>query len=569
MPSDSASFVGLLRSRERAQANERAYVFLTEPGVEEASMTYAELCRRAQSLAYDLYQRCRPGDRALLVFAPGLDFLVAFFGCLVAGVIGVPMMVPRRQIGRDSSAAIVMDCAPRLALTNAATLDSRADLADRFKSWPLDWLQVDGIFGSHGQSSRLATPKPEDIAFLQYTSGSTSEPKGVAVTHGNMIANSEMIRASHGNTARSTYVSWVPHYHDMGLMLNLLQSFYVGALGVLMNPVSFMKRPLTWLRTISDYRAEVAGGPNFAFDLCVDRFTLGTLANVNLSCWKVALNGAEPVMARTMERFSSTFLPCGFDPRAFFPAYGLAEATVLVSAGKRGAGPISRSVSRSSLQQGVANPVDRGGDSRVLVGCGKSLPGEGIAIVEPSTRRRLAANRIGEVWIRGPNVANGYWGKEDESEHIFRAQIFAEEGRCWLRSGDLGFLDDDGELFVSGRIKDTIVIRGINHYPQDIEITVQDSHGALRRHHGAAFAALDDKNVEGLVIVQEVDRAGRHRVSIDELEGIIREAVVLEHGINPRSVVLVLPGQIPMTTSGKVQRSRARQLWKQAMLRLV
>jgi acyl-CoA synthetase (AMP-forming)/AMP-acid ligase II len=382
------------------------------------------------------------------------------------------------------------------------------------------------------------------------------------VSHGNLIENLEMIRLTLDNTGQSTYANWVPLYHDMGLILNVLQSLYVGAPCVLLAPVTFMQRPLQWLRAIHNYRAEVAGGPNFAFDLCVRRFRADQVKDLDLSCWKLAFNAAEPIRADTIERFAEMFGPYGFEPRAICPLYGMAEATVLVSGGRRGAGPVMRTVSRDAFQRHqIVAPTSRD-DAHRVVGCGRNIIGQRLAIVDPETRRRLDADRIGEVWVGGPHVCKGYWSNPDATSSTFQARIDGED-EPWLRTGDLGFIDDAGELFITGRIKDIIIVRGINYYPQDIENTVYDSHPALRRHCGAAFSVLTEDNEEKLVLVQEVERMHRRDLEIDEIIGCIREAVANEHEIALDSIVLIRPGSIPKTTSGKIQRSLAREMWLQ------
>jgi acyl-CoA synthetase (AMP-forming)/AMP-acid ligase II len=553
--------VELLRVRAAEQPDERAYVFLSDRGHEEASLTFSELERRAGALAAQLVGRGQRGERALLMFPPGLDFIVAFFGCLIAGMIAVPMMPPRRFGARDSSASIVADCTPRFALTSPA-LAARSNLAERLKETALDFICVDATKDAEAPAvSIFPAPGPQDLAFLQYTSGSTSDPKGVMVGHGNLLANSEMIRLVYGNTRATTYVSWVPLYHDMGLILNVLQTLYVGSLCLLMAPVSFMQRPLTWLRAISDYRAEFATAPNFAFDLCVDRFRPDQMAGIDLSGWKVALNGAEPVRAETMEHFIATFAPYGFDPKACSPAYGLAEATLLASGGGRGRGLVTRRVSREALQCYRAAAPSNEEDAQPLAGCGKTLDGERLTIVDPETRLRLRTGDVGEIWISGPNVAQGYWQNAKATAATFWARIEGEDEERWLRTGDLGFLDDTGELYITGRIKDMIIIRGINHYPQDLEDTVQASHPALRRHGGAAFSIPGEDGEERLVVVQEVERTQMRRVSIDDIEGAIREAVATEHELAIQEIVLIRPGNLPKTTSGKIQRALARRLF--------
>ena len=346
------SLVALLARRAASQPDERAYVFLSDRGEEEAALTFRELHDAAHALAARLAETARPGDRAILVFPPGLEFLVAFFGCLIARVIAVPMMMPRRNSTRDSSAAILANCEPVLALTSSA-FALRADLRARFQQAELRWLSVD-LAPAGPVAAAPVEPEPHDIAFLQYTSGSTSDPKGVAVSHANLLANLEMIRVALGNTSRSTYVNWVPLYHDMGMILNALEALYVGALCVLIAPNAFMQRPLNWLRAISHYRAEVGCSPNFGYDLCVSRYRAEQMQDVDLSSWRIALNGAEPVSADTIRNFVETFTGHGFDRRAVFPAYGMAEATLLISGGHRGAGHVTRVVSRSDRPEAVS-----------------------------------------------------------------------------------------------------------------------------------------------------------------------------------------------------------------------
>lgn len=560
-----SSLVTLLAHRAETQPDDRAYLFLSDRGTEEAALTFSQLRDAAQALAARLTKIAKPGDRAILVFPPGLEFLVAFFGCLIARVIAVPMMVPRRQSARDSSAGIMANCEPAVALTSPA-FAIRNDLQARFKSEQIQWLSVDLTQTGRGAAD-LPQPQPEDIAFLQYTSGSTSDPKGVAVSHANLLANLEMIRLALGNTRQSTYVNWVPLYHDMGLILNALEALYVGALCVLMAPNAFMQRPLNWLRAIHHYRAEVGCSPNFGFDLCVSRYRADQMEGVDLSSWKVALNGAEPVHSETIKRFNETFADHGFNPNAAFPAYGMAEATLLIAGGSRGADHVTRAVSRSGLQaHAVRAPLDET-DVQTLVGCGRALAGERIAIVDPDTCRRLPSGQAGEIWVNGPNVARAYWRNTDASMINLNAQIADEDKQAkWLRTGDLGFLDEASELFITGRIKDLVIIRGINHYPQDIEHTVQALHPALRQNCGAVFSVPDEQGEESLVIVQEIERTERNRIDAVEMTGLIREGVTDQHELFARHIVLIRQGSLPKTTSGKIQRSLTRRLWLEGRL---
>jgi acyl-CoA synthetase (AMP-forming)/AMP-acid ligase II len=570
-PMSFSSLVALLEHRAVTQPGDRAFVFLSDRGVREAELTFAQLHDSARALARELVQKAAPGDRALLVFPQGLDFIVALFGCLMAGVIGVPMMVPRRQSSRDSTASITTDCAPRFILASPSLMSgARKDVAARFANGSYEWIAVDAMANDcvGSNSMRLPSVGGETIAFLQYTSGSTSDPKGVVVTHENLLQNLQMIQLSFGVSQASTFVSWIPLYHDMGLILSALEPFYVGACCVLMAPAAFVQRPMVWLKAIQEYRGEISSVPNFAFDLCVSRFSPEAAEGLDLSSWKVAVNASEPVHADTIERFNRTFAPYGFDPRAMCPSYGMAEATVMISGGVCGAGHVTRAVSRSELCNGrVCSPAGQS-DSQTVVGCGRAVVGELIAVVDPKNFNRLGADQIGEVWVCGPHVAKGYWRNEVATRETFAAQIDGDPA-CWLRTGDLAFIDDAGELYITGRIKELLIIRGANHYPQDIERTVQNVDPALRNNGGAIFSVSDEHGDETLVVVQEVERAYRRSIDIADMVGRIREAIANEHEVLARHVVLVRPGALPKTTSGKIQRGVARQLWLENRLDLL
>ena len=558
-----SSLVAVLEHRAATQAHERALIFLTDRGAEDSVLTFRELHDAANAVAQRLTAVAKPGDRALLVFPPGLEFVVAFFGCLIARVIAVPMMVPRRQSARDSSASIMANCKPTVVLTSSA-LAARDDLASRFAGHDLQWLHVDSTPGAPG-AINLPRPQSDDIAFLQYTSGSTSDPKGVVVTHAMLLANMAMAQRALGTGKHSTCVNWLPLYHDMGLILSVVGSMYLGALCVLLSPSGFMQRPLTWLRAISHYRAEITASPNFAYDLCVARLRADQMEGVDLSSWKIILIGAEPIRAPTIEKFIETFSPYGLAPPAMNPGFGMAEATLIVSMSPVGAGHHTRALSRNALQTNAIRDPDDREDARVLVGCGYPIPDSRLGIVDPQSLRRLPPDTVGELWIEGPHVARAYWDNPEASAVSLHAHIEGESGD-WLRSGDLGFLDSAGQLFITGRIKDLIIIRGTNHYPQDIELTVERAHPALRQNGGAVFSVPDGRGEETLVVVQEVERTARNRIDPDEITGIIREAVTTEHELFARHIVLIRPQTLPKTTSGKVQRSLTRKLWLEGRL---
>jgi acyl-CoA synthetase (AMP-forming)/AMP-acid ligase II len=353
----------------------------------------------------------------------------------------------------------------------------------------------------------------------------------------------------------------VPLYHDMGLIWQVMLPLFVGAHSVLMPPAAFMQRPLGWLRALSDFRAEITCAPNFAFDLCVTRFRDEQMRGVDLSPLKVALNAAEPVQADTISRFTATFAAYGFDAGAMYPAYGLAEATLLVSGEPPGRPPVTRPVGRAALQAGRIAAPESEEDAHSLVACGHSLPGGRFAIVDPDRLEEKPAGIIGEIWASGPSIAQGYWRQPDATAATFQARIAGGDGAAWLRTGDLGVLDETGALYITGRIKDLIIIRGVNHYPQDIERTVQSAHPALRLDGGVAFSHVDETGTERLVVVQEIERAHRHDLDVADVVARIRAAISLNHEIAAHEIVLIRPALLPKTTSGKVQRAQARRLW--------
>ncbi|HEX3789668.1 MAG TPA: fatty acyl-AMP ligase [Pseudonocardiaceae bacterium] len=539
-----------LSARAERNPDRRAYVWLDENGEEKAELSYGELHARSLAVAQLLVGRCAPGDRALLLFPPGLDFIVAYLGCLYARVIAVPVNPPRQQRVQAATRSIVADCAPSAVLTLSGTLDAtRATLA------PLcgdsHWLAVDEMQETVDADFRPEPCAPEDIAFLQYTSGSTADPKGVLVSHGNLAANEEMIRQAFGHDEHSTVVGWAPHFHDQGLIGNVLQPLWVGATCVLMSPMAFIRRPLLWLTTISRYRAHTSGGPNFAFDACVARADRGPVPDLDLSCWQVAFNGAEPIRPETLRRFADTFAPHGFDEGALYPCYGLAEATLIVTGSRKGRGPRVLTADVAELGNRRFVPVaDRPG--RTLAGSGLVLAGEDVRIVDPHTGEQCGPGRVGEIRVAGAHVTQGYWQRPDATADTFQVA----GGRRYLRTGDLGLLVE-GELYVVGRLRDLVIIRGRNYYPQDLELTAQSAHPAVKPGAGVAFS-VPGGDGEKLVLVQEIRREERRTADPLEVAGSIRSAITREHQLSVSDVILTLPGQLQKTSSGKLMRTAAR-----------
>ncbi len=552
---EPSTLVGLLRWKALHHPDQRIYTFLVDGETEKVHLTYGELDRQAQAIGVLLQNLGATGERALLLYPPGLEYIAGFFGCLYAGVVAVPAYPPdpaRLSRTLPRLQAMVVDARATLALTTAPIL-AMAQLV--FEQAPdlgaLQWLVTDNL-GSGVEGGWQETAMTGDsLAFLQYTSGSTRTPRGVMLSHSNLLHNSRLISHAFGITPESVGVLWLPPYHDMGLIGGILQPVYSGIHCVLMSPLSFLQRPFRWLQAISRYEATISGGPNFAYDLCVRKITPEQRATLDFGRWRVAFNGSEPVRRETMERFVATFEPCGFRPEVFYPCYGLAEATLIVSGGLKDTPPVFHTVQKPALERNqVVEVAEEDESALTLVGCGRSLMDQEIVIVHPESRTETPPDQIGEIWLSGASVAQGYWDRAEETEQTFRARLADTGAGPFLRTGDLGFLKD-GELFVTGRLKDLLIIRGRNHYPQDIELTVERSHPAARPGCGAAFS-VDVAGEERLVVVQEVytDR----QWDADEVIGAIRQAVAEVHEVQVYTVVLIQPRSIPKTSSGKIQR---------------
>lgn len=554
------TLVDMLRSRASATPAQTAYTYLRDGEADELCWEYRELDRRARRVAAWLQSYGAAGERALLLYPPGLDYLAAFFGCLYAGVIAVPAYPPQRERGMPRVLSILRDSQAAYALTITSVHQAIERLSLRTSGLEqlagLRWLNTDTE--APGAEHYWYPPdiNADTLAFLQYTSGSTGQPKGVKVSHGNLLHNQRMIQEAFGHTDQDRVVGWLPLYHDMGLIGNVMQPLFLGVPCVLMSPIHFLQKPVRWLSAISRYRATTSGGPNFAYDLCVRQVTVSQRASLDLSTWTLAFNGAEPVRAGTIEQFARTFADCGFRRNAFYPCYGLAEATLLVTGGISLAPPVMQNVDQSALDlhPGI-RPVETAHQAQVLVGSGVARLDQQIRIVHPESCTVCPDGQVGEIWVSGPSVAQGYWGQEQETRDTFMA-LLADTGEGpFLRTGDLGFLSEQ-ELFVTGRLKDLIIIRGRNHYPHDIERTVEESHPALRPGGGAAFSVVE-KDEEQLIVVQEVQLRAKN-LDYDAVMAEIRQAVARHHGVQVFAVVLIKAGTLPKTSSGKVQRSLCR-----------
>ncbi len=560
------NFVDLLKLRAAEQPNKTAYIFLENGETEQARLTYGQLHEQAEDIAAYISQHASGGQRALLLYPPGLDFITAFFGCLYAGIIAVPAYPPRKNQSLERLCAIAQDSQATLALTTGKVL------TDTQKSWEQDplsatltWLSTENIASAPPNPPKPLTPQsptqPTTTAFLQYTSGSTGTPKGVIVSHGNLLHNCATIYTCFENSIDHVGVSWLPFHHDMGLIGGVLQTVYGGGTVILMSPVAFLQKPIRWLQAISYYHAVTSGGPNFAYDLCAQTIRPEQLAALDLTTWSLAFTGAEPVRPETLERFTNTFSPCGFRHNTFYPCYGMAETTLLVTGGIRADEPVVYSVDSSALERNQIKESSIPSENKALVGCGHTWLGQTVKIIDPETLAGCAANKVGEIWVAGESVAKGYWERPDQTQQTFQAYTSDTNEGPFLRTGDLGFFKSD-ELFITGRLKDVVIIRGRNHYPQDIELTAEEAHEALQLNSSAAFS-IELNSAEQLVIVQEVKRPYlrglNEQKAADEIILAIRRAVSETHELQVYAVVLLKPGSLPKTSSGKVQRKQCRR----------
>jgi len=565
---NSRTVVELLRFRSSTQPNRDAFTFLLDGETEQARLTYQELDRFARRIAAQLQILGLTGERALLLYPAGLDFLIAFFGCLYAGVVAVTAYPPKNQRNTPRIKAISHDARAAIALTTTEILSTVQSLmTEKTDLGSLQWMTTDNLTEGLENSWQKLDIHQDTLAFLQYTSGSTGTPKGVMISHGNLLHNAQTTYQFMEHSAESKFVTWLPMYHDMGLIGGILQPLYGGFPCIVMPPASFLQRPYRWLQAISQYQGTTSGGPNFAYDLCVQKITPEQKATLDLSSWSVAFNGAEPIRHDTLERFAEAFAECGFRREAFYPCYGMAETTLMVSGVEKATSPRIKAIQKSALESNrvVESSIEDGDDRRHFVSCGRVIPDQKVVITNPETLENSQSGEIGEIWVSGLSVGQGYWNREQETEETFRAyQSDTGEGP-FLRTGDLGFLQD-GELFITGRAKDLIIIRGRNLYPQDIELTAERSHPSLRSSASAAFT-VEVSNEEKLVIVQELEF--RAKPNLEEVVNAIRQAVTEELEVLVYAVVLIKPGSIPKTSSGKIQRRATRAQFENGELNVV
>ncbi|RQH22341.1 fatty acyl-AMP ligase [Okeania hirsuta] len=594
------TLVDLLQNRAIENPKQIAYTFLVDGETDTISFTYQQLEQHSRAIAAYLQSVCPPGERALLIYQPGLEYISAFFGCLYAGIIAVPAYPPRPNRSLARIQTIIRDTEAKVALTTKSiisTLERRASETPELNS--LGWLATDHIPDNVAEKWLEPNINENTLAFLQYTSGSTATPKGVMITHQNLLHNSSLIHQCFGHSVESKGVIWLPPYHDMGLIGGIVQPLYGAFPVILMSPLMFLQSPVRWLKAISQHQGTTSGGPNFAYDLCVRKIKAEQIQHLDLSSWEVAFNGAEPISAQVLERFARTFEVCGFRREAFYPCYGMAEATLIISGGDKLAPPVQTTIATNALEQNQIVLVSETEGTKTLVGCGQTLPDQQIKIVHPEKLTLCAEGEVGEIWVSGPSIAEGYWRKPEETKQTFEAFITdALTPRAFMRTGDLGFLEGN-ELFVTGRLKDVIIINGRNHYPQDIEWTVEQSHPMIRPGCVAGFS-VEVAGEEHLVVVAEVERNFRQLLhgsqkskvksqkynSTNESVGLVKldffsqrngksdtenvdnsqdlvksiqRSVSRNHDLQIYQILLLKPGAIPKTSSGKVQRYACRE----------
>ena len=563
MEDKAATLIDRLEQHAASRPQRVAYRFINAQTDETDRMTYAELRDAARRVAAFLLENVATGDRVAICCTPSLDFVRAYIGCLYAGVIAVPTYPPARPADWERLSGILKDSGCKALLSDdllAPVL--REKMGQVGRSAP-----VYAVSDASGQDAELALPPlaAADVAFLQYTSGSTGNPKGVVVTHANLMANEAAVEHAFGHDDDADLLGWLPMYHDMGLIGIALQPLYLGTTSTLMSPQTFLKSPLSWLRAISRYRPHTSGAPNFAFELCLKAAEGEDVGDLDLSSWRVAFNGAEPIDADTMSRFAEYFSRVGLPADAIYPCYGLAESTLYVSGHRRGTAFHIEEVDREALKRNQLDTPAAGKASNRLVGT-RNICGHDIRIVDPDSGVEKAAGSVGEIWLKNPSVAQGYWGNAEATARTFQAFTARGEGP-YLRTGDLGALYKDN-LFITGRVKDMIILNGRNFYASDIEKAVQGQDARLRFGYGAAFG-LANGGQEALVLVQAVKQTDMAQEEAEQVCAEIKKTILREIGVPVARIVLIDSRTFPRTSSGKIRRNECRQMLIQGELQIV
>ena len=562
MPNSTTEYsnlVELLRHRATEKPDQILYTALKDGENSDGSLTYQQLDLQARAIAGKLQPLISPGDRVLLIYpySSPLEFAAAFFGCLYAGAIAVTASPPRSQKSLLNIQNRVISSEAKIALTTSQFLDKIQVPLSQYSSFlpklaALQWITTNDLSTDSASTWQQPQLDWDTLAFFQYTSGSTGLPKGVMVTHGNMLHNGEVIRTAFEHTQESRALIWLPLFHDMGLIGGIIQPLYADFHMFLTSPIALIQQPVRWLRAISTHKITTSGGPNFAYDLLCNKVKPEQREGLDLSSWDLAFSGAETIRAQTLEKFSQLYSPYGFRKEAFYPCYGMAETTLLISGAVKKEVPGVKYLDSAALAENRVVEVDATKEgAKAIVSCGKAWLGDKILIVDPDTCKQCPEDRIGEIWVAGAGVGKGYWHEPEKTTSTFGANLDTGEGN-FLRTGDLGFYQD-GELYITGRIKEIMILWGNNYYPQHIEETAEKAHSALRPNSGAAFA-IEAEGEERLVIAHEVERTALRNLNVEEIITNLCQAIGQEHVVDVYGVALLKPGSIPKTSSGKIQR---------------
>jgi acyl-CoA synthetase (AMP-forming)/AMP-acid ligase II len=549
----------ILETRAQHTPEQVAFIFLPDGETQEEKITYRELHDAALDLAYQLGRLDVKGERAVMLFPPGLDFIKALFGCFYAGVIAVPAYPPRKNRSLERIKVLVADSGASIILSaNDIHQTFERSFSDVEELKRLAWLVIDNPRFPASTPPRLHASMTSDIALLQYTSGSTGQPKGVMVAHSNIMRNCEFIRNSFGFSTASVAVSWLPSFHDMGLVGQIFQPVYTGFPSIFMAPVSFFQKPVRWLKAFSRYRGTMGGAPNFAYDLLAEGTTPEERKGLDLSSIKTIYCGAEPIRKSTFKNFIAVYKDYGLKPEMLYPCYGMAETTLITTGPAAGSPLVYIGVSADALEHNKVEIADNQHENvKYLVGVGHPWLDTEVKIVHPEKLNLCEDNEVGEIWVSGTSVTKGYWRKEKETQESFFATIRNSNEVPYLRTGDLGFFHN-GELFISGRIKDMIIIHGRNYYPQDIEYLAENSHPALRPNASAAFS-VEIEGEEKLALVAEVERSAMHNLDVTAVCDAIRQAVAEELELVVHAIRLLRTASILKTSSGKIQHKACKE----------
>ena len=552
------TYTEVIKNRANSNPAHTVFRFLNDGVNENESFTYKQLETRSKALGAAMQEVGKKGDPVLLLFQPSLSYIASLYACFYSGFVAVPAYPPRRNRGIERIFTIIEDSGARICLISQQVYeDIQRNFKDNELFGKLKWIVYEDVHDDKCDAFKDIIIEPQDTALIQYTSGSTGHPKGVMISQLNLLYNSEYIRQTFHTSRDSVGVHWLPLFHDMGLIGGILQVAYVCGLNINMPPMAFLKKPLNWLKAIEKYKGTIAGGPNFAYDFCVEKITDEERNDLDLSSMEVFFCGAEPIRKSTYESFSKSFKVSKSKPEQLYSCYGMAETTLIVTGGYSYAKPVYLTVNHSSLLNNIVETIDENDKNGIsLVGSGHTWLDTKIEIVNPKTMQKCSHDEVGEIWISGPTVAAGYWNNPEETKRTFSAMIAGLKEGPFLRTGDLGFFHEK-ELFITGRIKDLIIIRGVNYYPNDIEFSIQNAIPELRQNGGAAFPITDDES-EKLVVVQELERTAMRDTDHNLIIEKIREVIAEEHELEVHSIVLIRAGSIPMTSSGKIQHRQTK-----------